>query len=99
MPCVKCRGWAKSTSIFVLNLIEQKRKKRICCIGRLPVKLSVHRRSGNGGLRKRIIQGIIHLFILNDKFIGGTFHKMEYEGLYNMLTVVQHTEDMVISID
>jgi hypothetical protein len=33
------------------------------------------------------------------EYNGGAFHKIEYEGLYNMLTVAQHTENMAISID
>jgi hypothetical protein len=33
------------------------------------------------------------------EYNGGVFHKIEYEGLYNMLTVVQYTGNMVISID
>ena len=55
----------KTPNIYVLKVIEMKKKKLICCIGRLHVKRLTLPKSGNGGSKRQTILGITHSFISN----------------------------------
>ena len=52
-------------NIYVLKVIEMKKKKQIYYTGKLLVNLFVLHQNGNGGLNIQNIRGIIRLFILN----------------------------------
>jgi hypothetical protein len=56
----------KNISICVSSPIVMKVKKPTYCIGKSPVKRSVHRKNGNGGFSMRGILGTTRSYILNE---------------------------------
>ena len=58
--CARWSELARKTNICVLSRIVLKKRRLIFFIGKLPAKLSVHQKSGNGGSSKRVTPAIIH---------------------------------------
>ena len=65
--CGSSKGLLNNINISVWSHTETSRKKPICFTGRLPAKLSIPRKSGNGGSSLPITTGIIPLSISSNK--------------------------------
>ena len=64
--CIKGNERVGNDNIYVESYRNES-EKRICYIGKLHVKLFIILLLGIGGLRKLVIQVIIHIFILNNQ--------------------------------